>query len=79
MTTAIDTLERVGKALFGKEWQRKLSQLVDINQGTVSKWMAGKVKSFDHGHPVFPLLVWHLRRRAKLLNEVADNVEKLTQ
>jgi hypothetical protein len=77
MTTAIELLEKIGRALFGKDYIRKVAFLCDANPATISKWKSGKIPSFSLSHPVFPRLIWHLRNQSDRLSRMADEAESI--
>lgn len=72
---AIEALAKCGKALYGRDWLRKTAGLVGMSVTTFSKWKAGKTKSFDSRHSIFPVLSHKMRLKAKELEDTAAEID----
>ena len=65
-------LERIGQALFGKQWQTNMARLWDISDRTVRNWAAGKGGP-NPGH--LAELRDHVRQKIAMLQDVMIELE----
>lgn len=51
----VKRLERIGRALYGPQWQLYLAQDLKIDRATIARWLSGFTQ-LPEGHPVWPEL-----------------------
>lgn len=63
MTDPRDKLTEIGQALYGRDWKAPLGRVLQVDDRTIRRWMAGSRR-----------LPWHrVEQAARLLVENRDN------
>lgn len=72
-TKDIDLLDQAGEALFGPDWQRAMSRLLEVNERTVRRWARGDSR-ISPG--IWPELDSHMRERVASVRKRQGRVQK---
>jgi len=61
-TSAAEMLDRIGRSLFGQDWQSQLAASLGVRRDTIRKWLHGSIP-FDFRHGIWPQILKILDQR----------------
>lgn len=67
-----DTIRRAGEALYGRDWQAPLAEVLKISPNTVRRWLSGEAQIPGY---VWGVLKLHCWASATVLDECADQLQ----